>query len=61
MTRKKNAYKLLVFFQSGALYATITHDPWSEYNQKKSEDSKHQWSWGVWGCSENPAGFLGSK
>ena len=47
MTRKKNAYKLLVFFQSGALYATITHDPWSEYNQQKSEDSKHQQSWGV--------------
>ena len=49
------------FFQSGALYATITHDPWREYNQQKSEDSKHQRSWGVWGCSENPAGFLGSK
>ena len=53
------------FLQSGALYATITHDPRNEYNQEKSECSKCQWSWGVWGCSETPVGplrkFLGSK
>ena len=59
--------RLLVacFLQSGALYATITHDPGSEYNWQKSERSQRQRSWGVWGCSETPAGsprkLLGSK
>ena len=52
------------FLQSGALCATITH-PRGEYNQQKSECSEHQWSWGVWGCSETPTGplrkFLGFK
>ena len=33
------------FLQSGALYATTTHDPRSEYNQQKSECSKLQQSW----------------
>ena len=53
------------FLQLGALCATITHNPSSEYNQTKSECREHQWSWGVWGCSEMPAGplrkFPGSK
>ena len=30
------------FLQSGALYANIRHDLRSEYNQQKSERSKHQ-------------------
>ena len=51
--------------RSGALYATITHDPRSEYNWQKKECSKSQQSWGIWGCSETPAGplrkFSGSK
>ena len=46
------------FLQLGALYATITHDPRSEYNWQKSKCSKRQRSWGVWGCSETPAGPL---
>ena len=55
----------------GALFANIRHGPRSEYNQWKSECSERQWSWGVWRCSETPAGvlvgwstlrkFLGSK
>ena len=53
------------FLQSDALYATITHNLRSEYNRQKSECSKHQQRWGVWGCSETPPGplrkFLGSK
>ena len=59
------------FLQLGALYSNIRHDPRSEYNQWKSECSERQWSWGVWKCSEIPAGvlwawstlrkFLGSK
>ena len=44
--------------QSGALYATITHDPRSEYNWQKSECSECQRSLGVWGCSETPVGPL---
>ena len=40
--QKKMLTSCCFFFQSGALYATITHDPWSEYNQQKSEDSRHQ-------------------
>ena len=42
------------FLQLGALYATITHDPRSEYNWQKSECSGHQWSLGICGCSETP-------
>ena len=30
---------------SGALYATITHDPNSEYNQQKSKCNQCQQSW----------------
>ena len=53
------------FLQSDALYASITHDSRSEYNQQKSECSEGQWSWWIWGCFETPSGplrkFLGSK
>ena len=62
---KKKCLWVAGFLQSGALYATITHDPRSEYNRQKSECSERQRSWGVWGCSETPEGplrkFLGSK
>ena len=46
------------FLQSGALYANIRQDPKSEYNQRTSERSERQRSWGVWGCSETPVGVL---
>ena len=49
------------FLQSGSLNANTRHDPRSEYNQQKNERSECQWSWGVWKCSENPAGVLGSR
>ena len=54
----KHTCALLVFFQSGALYANIRHDPKSEYNQRISERSEHQRTWGVCGCSETPLGVL---
>ena len=47
---KKKCLWVAGFLQSGALYATNTHDPRSENNQQKSEHSKCQRSWGVWGC-----------
>ena len=47
------------FLQTGALYANIRHDLRNEYDWQKSECSQHQWSWGVWGCSETPVGVLG--
>ena len=53
------------FSSTGALYATITHDPRSECNWQKSECSEHQQSWGAWECSKTPKGplrkFLDSK
>ena len=55
---KKKYLCIAGFLQSGALYATITHDTRSEYNQQKSECRECQWSWGVWICSETPAGPL---
>ena len=62
---KKKCLWVAGFLQLGALYATMTHDPRSEYNQQKSECSERQRNWGVWGCSETPVGplrkFLGSK
>ena len=48
-----------VFLYSGVIFANIRHDPRNEYNRRKSECSELQWSWGVWGCSEIPAGVLG--
>ena len=47
---KKKCLWVAGFLQSGALYATNTHDPRSVNNQRKSEHSKRQRSWGVWGC-----------
>ena len=55
---KKKCVWVAGFLQSGGLYATITHNPRSEYNLQKSECGKRQWSWGVWVCSETPAGPL---
>ena len=49
------------FLQSGALYANIRHELRSEYNQWKTECSKHQRSWGVWGCSETPSRVFGGE
>ena len=49
------------FLQSGALHTNIRHDPTSDYNQWKSECSKCQQSWGVWGYSETPAGVSGGR
>ena len=56
--KKKKCLWVAGFPRSGALYATITHDPRSEYNWQKKECSKSQQSWGIWGCSETPAGPL---
>ena len=61
---KKNAYGLLGFF-NWVPYMQPSHMIPGEHNQQKSECSKRQWSWGVWGCSETPARplrkFLGYK
>ena len=51
---KKKCLRVAGFFQSGAIYATITHDPRSEFNQQKSECSEHQRSWGDSGGSLRP-------
>ena len=40
--KKKKSLCIAGFLQSGALYATITHDPKSEYIEQKSDFSKHQ-------------------
>ena len=65
MKKKKKCLWVAGFLQLGALYATITHDPRSEYNQQKSECSERQWNLGDWGYFETPAGplrkFLGFK
>ena len=58
---KKKCLRVAGFLQSGALYANIGHDPRTKYNRRKSDRSEHQWSWGVWGGSEIPAGFLGDE
>ena len=39
---KKKCLWVAGFLQSGALYATITHDLRREFNQQKSECSKYQ-------------------
>ena len=45
------------FLQSGALYATITHDPTSKYNWWKSEHNEHQRSLWVWGVLRSQQSF----
>ena len=53
----KKCIHVAAFLQSGALYANIRHDHRTEYNWRKSECSKHQWSWGVWGVLRAQWGF----
>ena len=54
----KKSLHVARFLQSGVLHAKSRHNLWSEYYRQKSELSKCQWSWGVWGCSETPVRVL---
>ena len=53
---EKKCQHIAGFLQLGALYATITHNPRSEYNWQKSQHSECQQSQGVWECSATPVG-----
>ena len=54
---KKKCIRVAGFLQLGAIHANIRHDPWSKYNRRKSERSKRQWSWGLWGVLRPKRGF----